>query len=599
MADTQTSGLDAVNTETPQDETVRIGGGSKPLVANEAVLQSMLELKKQKEAANNYWLQDLADAQAWWSGGAAGPVAGLSERAKVRAKQQEELQAINAGIAGQQNALELRDMLMGKRVPTTAPTTAGAPSAATAGAPTAGGQQASPAQAKAGAQVVSERTGGLLGLLPPQMQMAIGASALVDMKGAINQTVNFISKQMEDPQALKELRFLIQSGAVNANDIPAAIRVKILGSGAFTGTEVGTATGETKKTTPFAIAGAGTTPIQGAPMQGAPMQGAPAPAPRPPVPTPPQGGTPTTTTPTGGNLPQIKPVQAPQPAVTPTPMTPTAPTSTGPVTSKQSDVLGGYVTPGTTQAGDVLKAAALGDIEAGTKGKAAGLEKKYKDAEAEGTQVLTNWQEAETLATNASRMKELAERNKETLGIFKKPGPGVAIAQELDKGLKLGPLGTIGIPLEEVAVRLIPGSSGQAIRDREQLESLLNDQQIAMARMNKGQGQWSDFERRIMSGIVGSVSNSAEFLIRRGELLERRAEFDQKLGDAFRAYRSTHKNALYADFQDTNQYADAVKEYKQSLRSQFDKEFRKGKDVAAPLSGNTQSILNRYPETKK
>ena len=285
------------------------------------------------------------------------------------------------------------------------------------------------------------------------------------------------------------------------------------------------------------------------------------------------------------------------------PSTPTV-TSTptvgrGNVNQAQADVLGGIVTPGTKEAGNVLEKKAISDIETSNRGRGAGLEKKYKDAETEGAQVLTNWHDSELMSTNADKIKALATDNP-TIGVFVKAGPGVAAADALNTGLQLGPLGTIGLPLEAVAARLMPGATDQALRNREQLVSLLHDQEMAFARMNKGQGSWSDFERKIMSGIVGSVSNSAQFLQRRADLIKARAEFDQKLGDAWLNYRQTHKDALYADFQEKdNRYESIIKEYKRNLRSQFDKEFTNGKEIAAPVSDKTKSILDRYPPSGK
>jgi len=300
------------------------------------------------------------------------------------------------------------------------------------------------------------------------------------------------------------------------------------------------------------------------------------------------------------------PMTAPSAPMTAPPMTaPSAPIAKAPVVAGrgglnqgQIDALGGVVTPGTEQAGNVLEAKAKSDIEAVGKGRQAGFEKKYKEAEVEGIQTLSNWHDAETMATNADKIKALSANNP-TIGVFVKAGPGVAAANALNTGLHLGPLGTIGLPLEEAAARLVPGSTDQALRNREQLASLLHDQEMAFARMNKGQGSWSDFERRIMSGIVGSVSNSAQFLQRRADLIKARAEFDQKLGDALLNYRQTNKNALYADFQDTKEYQNTIKEYKRNLRSQFDKEFRNGKDVAGPVSDETKTILDKYPSSSK
>jgi len=101
MADT-TPGLSAI----PEDASVKEGSKGKAIVANESVLTQMQDLYKQKQAEKNYFLQDLADASAWWSGGAAGPTAGLAQRAVVRNAQDKQLQDLQASIAGQQNAIQ-------------------------------------------------------------------------------------------------------------------------------------------------------------------------------------------------------------------------------------------------------------------------------------------------------------------------------------------------------------------------------------------------------------------------------------------------------------------------------------------------------------
>ena len=592
--DTQTPGLDII----PADASVKEGSKGKPVVANESVLAQMQDLYKQKQAEKNYFLQDLADASAWWSGGAAGPSAGLAQRAQTRALQTKELQDLQAGIAGQQNAIQNRNAFFGNGNLSGLPA-GGAPSSS-ATAPAASGapqsDQINVPQAKAGAQELNQRTGGLLGLIKdPSLQTALGYEYLSDPTKATSGVVNFLAKQAEDPQAVKEIRFAIQSGAIDPKMIPAAILTKIFPQGIDI-KEVLTPTGEKTKASGFQIAGGYTAP---APAQSAPAVSVPS-APVAKAPSAPM------TAPSAPMTAPSAPMTAPSAPMVAPPMTaPSAPIAKAPVVAGrgglnqgQIDALGGIVTPGTEQAGNVLEAKAKSDIEAVGKGRQAGFEKKYKEAEIEGIQTLSNWHDAETMATNADKIKALSANNP-TIGVFVKAGPGVAAANALNTGLHLGPLGTIGLPLEEAAARLVPGSTDQALRNREQLASLLHDQEMAFARMNKGQGSWSDFERRIMSGIVGSVSNSAQFLQRRADLIKARAEFDQKLGDALLNYRQTNKNALYADFQDTKEYQNTIKEYKRNLRSQFDKEFRNGKDVAGPVSDETKTILDKYPSSSK
>jgi hypothetical protein len=254
------------------------------------------------------------------------------------------------------------------------------------------------------------------------------------------------------------------------------------------------------------------------------------------------------------------------------------------------------VAPKTENQLAIEKEQQVSDIQSKGKGEAKEYELLGKAAAEEASQTMDNWHTAETTKTNAQETIKLADRNKATLGIFKKAGPGVALANTLNEGLKLGIAGEIKVPLEELAIRLVPGSSDQAIRDRERLTSLLGDQNFQFVRMNKNQGSWSDIERKAVSGIVGTVSNSAEFIKRRAELLELRGEFDQKLGDTWRAYKKANPDkALYSKFQDTDAYENVVKSYKTALRTNFHKEYLKGTDTVASVSERSKSLMDKYP----
>ena len=230
------------------------------------------------------------------------------------------------------------------------------------------------------------------------------------------------------------------------------------------------------------------------------------------------------------------------------------------------------------------------------KGESKELEILGKSAAEEASQTMDNWHTAGSTIENAKETKLLAERNKATLGIFKKAGPGVAIANTLNEGLKLGIAGEIKVPLEELAKRLVPGTSTQAIKDQERLTSLLGDQNFQFVRMNKNQGSWSDIERKAVSGIIGTVSNSAEFIARRADLLELRGNFDQKLGDAWREYKKANSGkALYSKFQDTDAYENAVKDYKSALRNNFNKEYLVGSNATASINDRSKTIMDKYP----
>jgi hypothetical protein len=127
MADTPTNESSAL------DVLAKTGTGSKTGIVNQSILEDMQRLYDQKLAEKNYFLQDAADAAAWWSGGAAGPTAGLAQRAQTRAAQAKELQDLQAQLSqGRVNIAQLNE----------ANTSMGEPQAggaqATAGAPTGG-----------------------------------------------------------------------------------------------------------------------------------------------------------------------------------------------------------------------------------------------------------------------------------------------------------------------------------------------------------------------------------------------------------------------------------------------------------------------------
>ena len=111
--------------------TAKTGTTAKPGIVNQSILEDMQKLYDQKLAEKNYFLQDLADASAWWSGGAAGPSAGLAQRAQTRALQSKQLEDLQAQLSqGKVNLSQLGE----------ANTSMGEPQAGISGLPTGGAQ---------------------------------------------------------------------------------------------------------------------------------------------------------------------------------------------------------------------------------------------------------------------------------------------------------------------------------------------------------------------------------------------------------------------------------------------------------------------------
>jgi hypothetical protein len=133
---TESSGLDVL---------AKTGTTAKPGIVNSSILADMQKLYDQKLAERNYFMQDLADASAWWSGGAAGPSAGLAQRAQTRAQQAKDLQDIQAQLSqGKVNLAQLGE----------ANASMGEPQAGISGLPTGGAPAQGGAQPTAGAYTI-------------------------------------------------------------------------------------------------------------------------------------------------------------------------------------------------------------------------------------------------------------------------------------------------------------------------------------------------------------------------------------------------------------------------------------------------------------
>lgn len=112
-----------------------------PNITNQSVLDDMQKLYDQKLSEKNYFLQDLADASAWWSGGAAGPSSGLALRAQTRAQQAKDLQDLQMSLSqGKVNIAQLGEANTSMGQPSGLPTgKAQAPVSGANPATTAGG----------------------------------------------------------------------------------------------------------------------------------------------------------------------------------------------------------------------------------------------------------------------------------------------------------------------------------------------------------------------------------------------------------------------------------------------------------------------------
>ena len=239
------------------------------------LLANMQKLIAEREAQRGSFMENLKDATAWWSGGAAGPGEALSRRAKDREEQamttfgmKRDLAQYNVGL---KNAQNLQRQLFGGEVPAAggATTPTGAP-----GVPGATAPQAS---------------GGLLSLVQdPGLRQSIAVQAQTDQAGAAKAIQSYLATNAKNPDIIKKVNFMLQNGMIDKSLVPQIILTEAVGAGALKHEDVRGSSG-TMQTTPLGSAAGflkGSPAPSGAPAAApsAPMA-APAPAPAP-VPAP-------------------------------------------------------------------------------------------------------------------------------------------------------------------------------------------------------------------------------------------------------------------------------------------------------------------------
>ena len=94
-----------------------ITGGGTPTGVDPALLENMQKLIAEREAQKGSFLESMKDANAWWSGGVAGP----GEALRARAKEREEQEATTFGMKSQIAQYKAQQAGLPEHVPTTPP----------------------------------------------------------------------------------------------------------------------------------------------------------------------------------------------------------------------------------------------------------------------------------------------------------------------------------------------------------------------------------------------------------------------------------------------------------------------------------------------
>lgn len=542
---------------------------------DESILQKMQELIAQREAQKGSFMESLRDAQAWWSGGMAGPGEALARRAKEREEQEATTFGMRRDLAqyrvSQEQARALDKQLFGTpqiAQPTAPQTTPGA------------------AQPQAGeAQAPVPGTGGLLSLVKdPGLRQSITVQAQSgDRQGAMKAIQSYLAKNAEDTQMMKDLSFMIRNNLIDPKLIPPAVLTKFVGSGAFVPQDVRGPQG-TMQTTPLGAAAAVSPPAAGVPRVAAPTPSVPsapaaaAPAPSAAAPAP-AAAAPTTTAPAPSGAaagPQPIPPVKPLPRIGAPGAAAPAPGATG---------AGGFAV-GSKEELDVRQAAAEKEAQ----------ETATDIAKDRAATVEAGSNSGERLAS-IQYLNNLLTTNPRAFGVLQKPGVLTAVLGAAEQGANVGNLGAVGIAGISDAVRkAMPGATQADIDAAQKATREFALMQLSAAKIYlKGQGAVSDAERGLIRELAGSVKNSPEALRDFLKWNEIRANFDKKNGAAYREFNKRNPNVSFERYKESDEYQKLKAEYEQNL-NQFVKTSTAPK--GAPQSHPGFKLVEQYTKPK-
>lgn len=229
------------------------------------------------------------------------------------------------------------------------------------------------------------------------------------------------------------------------------------------------------------------------------------------------------------------------------------------------------------------QAAALGEARTAT---AKGLAES-------GVKMAEGWQQSASSAdekiNTANGIINIATQSPQALGVLNKPGMQNALGIILKEGIKLGSIGQVGLPVIEDAMRRsMPNVSKQDIDNINELKGYLGRLELEFSKtFLQGQGAVSDNERRIVSNLGGSISDSAETLKKKATLVSMRAEYDKQINAAWGRYRDQYGEYVEPSrFQRSPEFQRIKDDYNKKLAATtiFAKDIKEGENKAYPTS---------------
>jgi len=156
--------------------------------------------------------------------------------------------------------------------------------------------------------------------------------------------------------------------------------------------------------------------------------------------------------------------------------------------------------------------------------------------------------DADDRLVKMKRMQSLVESAPSLYGLSDTPGAGGALIGAAMTGIKIGANGQLAMPGVEDMVRKMSPQLRREFPDEKQFKqklaevkevaSYLHEVELAASQAYKGQGQVSDYERKIVAAIAGSTSDPASLIAMKSKWYAMKAQNDKELGAVMEAIRN-------------------------------------------------------------
>jgi hypothetical protein len=202
-------------------------------------------------------------------------------------------------------------------------------------------------------------------------------------------------------------------------------------------------------------------------------------------------------------------------------------------------------------------------------------------------------QAAQRAFGSATRIIDLAKQSPQALGILQNANVMSAIGTLLKDSIRVGNT-SVGLGDIEGALRqVLPGVKKEDLDRVSLIASELAEIELAYTQLYMAkQGAITEGERAIVRQLGGSISNSADVLIKKSQLLAARSQHDMNVADKFYAMKDANPKLTYLQFERSPEYREMTKKYNDDLARQF------GGQAAVPRpagAGPAQTAPTRPP----